>query len=68
MTKRGYKDGKAPRGKEVYHIKSVKEGRKDTPRNIRVVKRSKHIKIHAKRKKQGKIWALEKKTEMILII
>lgn len=60
LIKRGYKDGNTPRGYEVHHIKPVEEGGKDTPRNIRVVKRSKHIKIHANRKKLGKIWSLEK--------
>ena len=55
LIKRGYKDGNTPRGYETHHIKPVEEGGKDTPRNIRVVKRSKHIKIHANRKKQGKI-------------
>jgi len=55
LLKRGYKDGKPPRGYEVHHIKPLEEGGKDTPKNIRVIKRSKHKQIHANRKKQGKI-------------
>lgn len=58
LTKRGYKNGEPPKGYEVHHVKSVKEGGKDTPKNIRVIKRKKHIQIHANRKKQGKIWAI----------
>ena len=55
LLKRGYKDGKPPRKYEVHHIKSLEEGGKDTLKNIRVIKRSKHKQIHANRKKQGKI-------------
>lgn len=55
LIKRGYKDGNAPRGYEVHHIKPLEEGGKDTPGNIHVIKRSKHQQIHANRKRQGKI-------------
>lgn len=50
LLKRGYKEGKAPRGSEIHHVKSLAEGGKDTPRNIRVIKTAKHKKIHANRK------------------
>ena len=55
LLKRGYKDGKPPRKYEVHHIKSLEKIGKDTLKNIRVIKRSKHKQIHANRKKQGKI-------------
>lgn len=55
LIKRGYKDGEPPRGYRVHHIKPLEEGGKDTPKNIRVIKRSKHEQIHANRKKRGKI-------------
>ena len=55
LIKRGYKDGVAPRGYEAHHIKPLEEGGKDTPGNIRVIKRSKHQQIHANRKKEGRI-------------
>lgn len=54
LIKRGYKDGKPPRGYEVHHLKPLEEGGKDTPVNIRVIKRSKHQRIHANRKKRGR--------------
>ena len=55
LEKRGYKNGKPPRGYEAHHIKPLAEDGKDTPKNIRVIKRTKHQQIHANRKKQGKI-------------
>lgn len=55
LTKRGYKDGEVPRGYEVHHVKPVEEGGKDTPKNLRVIKKTKHQQIHANRKKVGKI-------------
>lgn len=55
LEKRGYPGGKTPRGHEVHHIKSLEEGGKDTPKNIRVIKTSKHKQIHANRRGQGKI-------------
>ncbi len=53
LEKRGYKDGKLPKGKEVHHIKPLKKGGKDTPKNIIVISRRKHQKIHKNRKKRG---------------
>lgn len=53
LQQRGYKDGEVPRGKVVHHIKPIAEGGKDTPKNIRVVSKSKHIKIHERRRERG---------------
>ncbi len=55
LLKRGYSDGKPPAGYDVHHIKPVEEGGKDTPKNIRVIKRTKHKQIHENRRKIGKI-------------
>ncbi len=55
LTKRGYKGGVAPRGYEVHHMKPRKSGGKETPKNIRVIKKSKHQAIHANRRMRGKI-------------
>lgn len=55
LIKRGYWGGKVPRGYEVHHIKPRKEGGKETLRNLRVIKRIKHKKIHANRKLRGLI-------------
>lgn len=55
LVKRGYKDGEPPRGYVVHHVKPLGEGGKDTPKNIRVIKRTKHQQIHANRKMLGKI-------------
>jgi len=41
LEKRGYKNGELPHGYEVHHIKPLAEGEKDTPKNIRVIKRKK---------------------------
>lgn len=55
LEKRGYKDGKVPRGKEVHHILPLAEGGRDVPSNIRVLSRAKHKQIHRNRSKRGKI-------------
>jgi hypothetical protein len=55
LEKRGYKNGKPPRGYEVHHTKPLAEGGRNTPKNIRVVKKTKHKQIHTNRKKRGKI-------------
>lgn len=49
LIKKGYKDGKVPKGKELHHIKEVSKGGKTTVGNTRVISRKKHIKIHKKR-------------------
>lgn len=53
LKKRGYKGGKAPKGKEAHHPKPKAKGGKDTPGNIRVISKRKHRKIHKHRKKKG---------------
>lgn len=55
LLKRGYKDGELPRGYAVHHIIPLEEDGKDTPKNIRVIRKTKHQQIHANRKKRGKI-------------
>ena len=55
LVKRGYKNGEPPRGHEVHHIKPLAQGGKDTPKNIRVIKRTAHQQIHINRKKRGEI-------------
>ena len=53
LERRGYKDGKPPRGHEVHHIKPLAAGGKDTPKNIRVIKTSTHREIHKNRRARG---------------
>ncbi len=53
LKKGGYKNGEPPRGYEVHHIKPLAEGGKDTPKNIRVVKTTKHRQIHKNRRERG---------------
>ena len=55
LEKKGYKEGKLPKDKELHHVKSVAEGGKTTPKNTRVVSKVKHKKIHKNRRKKGKI-------------
>jgi len=52
---KGHPSGKLPKGKELHHVKPVAKGGKTTPKNTRVVSKSKHKKIHSNRKKRGKI-------------
>jgi len=53
LEDRGYKNGEAPRGWEVHHIKPLIEGGKDTRKNIIVISRKKHQQIHKNRKERG---------------
>jgi len=55
LKKRGYKGGKAPKGKEAHHVKPKAKGGKETPKNIRVISKAKHKRIHKRRRKRGKI-------------
>ena len=55
LEKKGYKEGKIPKGKELHHPKPVAEGGKTTPKNTRVISIAKHKKIHKNRRKKGKI-------------
>ena len=51
LKQKGYKDGKVQKGKEVHHLKPILKGGKTTKKNIRVITKAKHKKIHKKRKK-----------------
>ncbi len=55
LKQKGYSGGKAPKGKVAHHVKPVAEGGKTTKKNIRVIPKGKHQRIHANRKKSGKI-------------
>jgi len=55
LKQKGYSSGKTPKGKVAHHIKPVAEGGKTTKKNIRVIQKGKHQRIHANRKKRGKI-------------
>lgn len=55
LKQKGYSKGKAPKGKEAHHVKPVSSGGKTTKKNVRVVSKAKHKKIHAGRRKRGKI-------------
>ncbi len=52
---KGHPSGKLPKGKVLHHVKPVAEGGKTTPKNTRVVSKTKHKKIHTNRRKRGKI-------------
>jgi len=54
LEKRGYTGGKAPAGKEIHHPKPKAKGGKDAPKNIRVISRGKHKRIHRGRRKKEK--------------
>ena len=55
LRAKGYPSGKAPKGKVAHHVKPVAEGGKTTNKNIRVIPKGKHRRIHANRRRQGKI-------------
>jgi len=55
LKQKGYSSGKAPKGKVAHHVKPVAKGGKTTKKNIRVIPKGKHQKIHANRKRRGKI-------------
>jgi len=55
LRNRGYTNGEPPQGYEVHHIKPLAQGGKDTPKNIRVIKKAAHQQIHTNRKKRGEI-------------
>ena len=55
LEKKGYKESKLPKDKELHHVKLVAEGGKTTPKNTRVISKVKHKKIHKNRRKKGKI-------------
>lgn len=55
LKEKGFGKGKLPKDKELHHVKPVAEGGKTTPKNTRVILKSKHKKIHKNRRKKGKI-------------
>ena len=55
LKQKGYSSGKVPIGKVAHHVKPVAEGGKTTKKNIRVIPKGKHKRIHANRKRRGKI-------------
>lgn len=55
LEKKGYKEGKIPKGKELHHTKPVAKGGKTTSKNTRVISKAKHKNIHKNRRKRGKI-------------
>jgi len=54
LEKKGYKEGKLPKDKELHHVKPVAEGGKTTPKNTRVISKVRHKKIHKDRRKRWK--------------
>lgn len=55
LKQKGYPGGKLPKGKELHHPKPVSKGGKTTPKQTRVISKAKHKKIHARRRKIGKV-------------
>jgi len=55
LEKKDYPKGKLPKGKELHHVKPVSEGGKTRPKETRVISKTKHKKIHAERRKRGKV-------------
>lgn len=55
LKEKGYEEGKLPKGKELHHTKPVEEGGKTTPKNTRVISKTKHKNIHKNRRERGKI-------------
>ena len=55
LIKKGYPSGKPPKGKVAHHVTPIVEGGKSTKKNIRVISEPKHKKIHAERRKRGKV-------------
>lgn len=55
LKEKGYEEGKLPKGKELHHVKPLAEGGKTTPKNIRIISKTKHKNIHKNRRKRGEI-------------
>lgn len=55
LKQKGYPKGKLPKGKEPHHVIPVAKGGKTTKKNIRVITKGKHKRIHKNRKKRGQI-------------
>ena len=55
LRSKGYKSGKAPKGKVPHHVRPIAQGGKTTKKNIRVIPVGKHKRIHRNRRRRGKI-------------
>jgi len=55
LRQKGYKKGKLPKGKVPHHVKSVADKGKTTKKNVRIITKRKHKRIHKNRRKRGKI-------------
>ncbi len=55
LRQKGYPKGELPRGRVLHHVKPVSEGGKTTPRNTRVITKTKHEQIHTNRKMRGEV-------------
>lgn len=55
LEKKGYPKGKLPKGKVLHHKPPLAEGGETTPKKTRVMKKKAHQKLHAKRRKRGRI-------------
>ncbi len=55
LKAKGYHFGRVPKGKVPHHVKAIAAGGKTTKKNIRVISKAKHRRIHKNRKKRGKI-------------
>jgi len=55
LIQKGYPKGKLPKGRVAHHKKPVVEGGETTKKNISVISKTKHKKIHQNRRKRGKI-------------
>jgi len=55
LKQKDYPTGKPPSGKVAHHVRPIAEGGKTDKKNIRVISKPKHNKIHAGRRKRGKV-------------
>ena len=55
LEKKGYKGGELPKSKVLHHKPPLAEGGETTPKKTRVVKKKAHQKLHAKRRKKGRV-------------
>jgi hypothetical protein len=55
LKQKGYKKGKLPKGKVLHHKPPLAEGGETIKKKTRVMKNKAHEKLHAKRRKRGKV-------------
>jgi hypothetical protein len=55
LIKKGYPEGKLPKDKVLHHKPPLAEGGETTPKKTRVMKKTTHQKLHAKRRKRGRV-------------